>query len=685
MPSDTSLQAIHAALGRLWDAIEAQPSSGATTALPTRQLGATVSFSASPASTSRHNDLLGIQGGDVDNYYHVTKAEYDGTGSGVLVRQTSPALLGTPTAPTAANSDSSTTLATTAFIKNQYTFLTITPVLDSNYTVTSTNGLMIVYRSLTSPRSVFLGPATGSGQIVQLQDATGLCSTTLSLSLVANGSDTIEFGSSKSINYPYGSITIEDSAPGKWVVSANPNPNLSTGMQVQPSFTDLGTGSCTIGTGTYALYANSSGIGKIKSYVIPGNTFALTDGVMNYIVANYNSGSPIIQVITNLALINDTTIIRVFDIYRQGTILHVLEWDQLGDALSNKTHTSIVNTQKQRPEPGGLGLGEAPTQLITVGSGVVWTGAVPTTLAAFNSSINRLQFAYHVAGAWTYSIVTQYNNTQYDDGTNLQTTPGGKYVVNFVYRSVGTDNECFIVLGNQAYRLGAAQVAQPPGNLPSVISSHCILVGRIIVSQGATTATQIDSAFYTMFTPTAAVDHNSLANLQGGTASQYYHLTSTEYTGTGTGNFVRQTSPTLITPVLGVATATSVNFGGTTLSHYDEGTWVPVLGTGWTNTGTPYVAGYYTRIGRYVRLIIVVGGSLAGGTGTISFSGVSQITGLPYTPLSITYGGYSGANISNTNGGAVVGSSFVNGSTLYFVGTGAANDYAYVSSFDYFV
>ena len=55
--------------------------------------------------------------------------------------------------------------------------------------------------------------------------------------------------------------------------------------------------------------------------------------------------------------------------------------------------------------------------------------------------------------------------------------------------------------------------------------------------------------------------HNDLAGLQGGAATEYFHSTSTEYTGTGTLGtpFVRQTSPTLITPILGIAAATSIN------------------------------------------------------------------------------------------------------------------------------
>lgn len=58
------------------------------------------------------------------------------------------------------------------------------------------------------------------------------------------------------------------------------------------------------------------------------------------------------------------------------------------------------------------------------------------------------------------------------------------------------------------------------------------------------------------------IQHNDTGTLQGGQANQFYHLTSTEYTGTGTGVFVRKTNAALITPSLGVATATSLALAG---------------------------------------------------------------------------------------------------------------------------
>ena len=61
--------------------------------------------------------------------------------------------------------------------------------------------------------------------------------------------------------------------------------------------------------------------------------------------------------------------------------------------------------------------------------------------------------------------------------------------------------------------------------------------------------------------------HNDLAGLNGGAASEYYHSTLAEYTGTGSGNFVRVTSPTLITPALGTPSAlVGTNITGTATS-----------------------------------------------------------------------------------------------------------------------
>lgn len=100
---------------------------------------------------------------------------------------------------------------------------------------------------------------------------------------------------------------------------------------------------------------------------------------------------------------------------------------------------------------------------------------------------------------------------------------------------------------------------------------------------------------------------------------------------TGTGAFVGATSPTLVTPTLGAATATSINFGGSTLSNYvSETSWTPVF-----TFGTPgdLSVSYSIQYGGYTRI-----GSLLfysfGITCTPTFttaSGNLEVTGLPIT------------------------------------------------------
>jgi len=71
-------------------------------------------------------------------------------------------------------------------------------------------------------------------------------------------------------------------------------------------------------------------------------------------------------------------------------------------------------------------------------------------------------------------------------------------------------------LGGGNYNLAQAQASTVPANLPTEITSTGFIVGRIIVLQGASTATQIDSAFTTSlnFSPsTTATGLQSLTTI----------------------------------------------------------------------------------------------------------------------------------------------------------------------------
>jgi len=96
-------------------------------------------------------------------------------------------------------------------------------------------------------------------------------------------------------------------------------------------------------------------------------------------------------------------------------------------------------------------------------------------------------------------------------------------------------------------------------------------------------------------------------------------------TGTTTTNLVFSTSPTLVTPTLGAALATSIQFGsGSVLSSYETGTWTPVLQFG-TNTQTITVnLATYVKVGKSVTINMQITWAAKSGSGRV------YITGLPF-------------------------------------------------------
>ena len=97
---------------------------------------------------------------------------------------------------------------------------------------------------------------------------------------------------------------------------------------------------------------------------------------------------------------------------------------------------------------------------------------------------------------------------------------------------------------------------------------------------------------------------------------------------TGSGGVVRATSPTLVTPALGVATATSISFGQSVLNYYGSGTWTPVLTPGSGSiTSHDGQNGAYTRVGDRCHVNANVGVNVLG-TPTTTLT----IAGLPFTP-----------------------------------------------------
>jgi hypothetical protein len=295
-----------------------------------------------------------------------------------------------------------------------------------------------------------------------------------------------------------------------------------------------GDGSVDVASGVIYLCTGLDFEGTLTPFTLPALTGAtLTDQSVNYLIADYNDGTPQYVITTNSLLINGSTKVAVANMFREGDELHVIQTD-----FAKATATRVVNrllTEKRFVRTSGLILSEAGTRNIAVNLGNVFYGIVATTCPAVNSAADQLTVYTHLSGAWTSTSATQYDNLNYDDGTDVMELSAGNYGVNWVYRFVETHKHIAIILGNESYNITDAKNSQPPA-APLVLQRQSILIGRIIVKKGEGAATQIDSAFASSYETTPVQDHNSVGGLQGGDgADSYYHLSLGNYNSTVSG------------------------------------------------------------------------------------------------------------------------------------------------------
>ena len=177
--------------------------------------------------------------------------------------------------------------------------------------------------------------------------------------------------------------------------------NYSTGVvgDTAPNAV-YGSGTITIGDTYVNLCSDAFFETPIRTYWVNGGTFTLTDGIEQYLVIDYNGGTPIYRIENNKLAVNRSSIILVRICWRQGTNVHSIDSDCQGLGLANKIESAIINTTPYRKSTdGGLVLSESATptaRTVLVSGAVVYAASTPHAIDAFNSSINQLTFVRHV-------------------------------------------------------------------------------------------------------------------------------------------------------------------------------------------------------------------------------------------------------------------------------------------------
>jgi hypothetical protein len=284
-----------------------------------------------------------------------------------------------------------------------------------------------------------------------------------------------------------------------------------------------------------ALYNNPNNIEPIRVYTISSgitgvDVDSLVNNQTNYIVIDYNGGSPIYRVLNNDGTVNDSSVILYLIVYRLNNFTHVLEFGNYGAGLPNKLNDRLIMTDRFGWESGlTLGL-SGSTGIVTLSSGIAWNGSYRQNLISVNSQDDIFFKNYHSGGTWVYDTSgNTINNVYYDNGVNIVSGTTGKYLVNWYFRGQEINDHLYEVYGTSEYDDITIAEATGVPELPELITSHAFLVGRVIVGVNQTTGIT-QTAFSTVFQPSGAPGlHNNLTEIQGGTSGQYYHLNSNQY------------------------------------------------------------------------------------------------------------------------------------------------------------
>ena len=300
-------------------------------------------------------------------------------------------------------------------------------------------------------------------------------------------------------------------------------------------WSSTGTGQINLPNVKVALYNNANNIEPILIYDVASGTTnsggipALANNDTNYIVIEYNGGSPIYNVYDNDSIVNDSSVVLFMVVYRADNFIHTLEFGNQGAGLANKLNDRFIMTDRIGYESGlALGL-SGSTGIVTSTAGVAWNGPNRQFLDPVNSQDDIFFKSFHSGGTWVYTTTGDtLNNTYYDDGTDIVLATAGKYLTNWYFRGQEINDHLYEVYSTNQYdSVALAQLSTEPA-LPELITSHAILLGRIIVQVNATTGLT-ESAFTVPFQPTQVAYHNDLNGIQGGSAGQYYHLNANQY------------------------------------------------------------------------------------------------------------------------------------------------------------
>jgi hypothetical protein len=286
---------------------------------------------------------------------------------------------------------------------------------------------------------------------------------------------------------------------------------------------------------TAVLYDNANFDGMPYAHSVSGTTLSVIDNAVNYLVVRHAASGSYYDVTTNVNEINESNVIPINTMLVTDGWLHFSHWDRISDGTVNKLHRRFVKTQRYARESGlELTVNGSVTHCA---SGVVWRGArafdLPAVYSDGTNDSSWFLYTQNATGGWIGTFgAPGYNSTHYNTPSGTATLNPNKWNINWIFRGVEDHNHGYYILSNDEYKDEPTAIAETKvPAIPIEISSHAILVGRILCKNSSPVLTTVENAFDYTFTGAVINEHNQLAGLDGGypVSGEYYHLSKTLY------------------------------------------------------------------------------------------------------------------------------------------------------------
>lgn len=388
------------------------------------------------------------------------------------------------------------------------------------------------------------------------------------------------------------------------------------------------------------------GATNLQTMLIAAQSLTLSDGYANYIVADRSNTN--YAVMTDVELIDYNRYFPYANVYKSSNHAHIQTAPVFANKQDNLLFNRFFDTERYSRESGLDVIAVDGSLNITINSGKVWAMFTEYDIAAVTPTTRQF-FWYHVGGVWTQAAshtTPVLDNTQYDDGNDLQTLTTAQFGITYLYRGIENEDHLYTILGSQSYgTVEAAMAAGLIANLPPEIVSHTMLIGRVIVEKGATTGYTYQSAFTDSFSGASPIiNHNGLQGLTVGNDHPQYFLASgsTQFQPAGPYLTTAMVSNAGSNFVAALGNVTGTNITGTI---YSNGLSLSVAAPGGGGGAALQGSGVYTQ-----------------NTGTIQFANSNNITfGLSTNVMTASFSqsvdtGRAGVGYtSTTQGGSTVG------------------------------